>query len=295
MRVLRMVPMLLLLVLGGTACGDDVAPAPGASADEWVTVPLGDRPSQLYVPTSYASGGTLVVGLHGYTSRAEQLEAYLRIVAQARSRGFLYAAPEGTPDAGGRQFWNATDACCNFDGSDVDDSAYLSELIDTVRQTYGVGRVVVIGHSNGGFMAYRMACEHADQISAIASLAGVEWSDASRCTPSAPVSILQIHGTADTSIRYAGGSVPGGAQYPGAEETVARWVARESCDTAAATGATMDLDGSADGPETTPTSYSCPAGVRVALWRMQDSPHVPALTDAFTPAVLDFLLAAPAR
>ena len=51
-------------------------------------------------------------------------------------------------------------------------------------------------------MAYRMACESADLIAGIASLAGMTFLDPSRCAPSQPVNILHIHGTADDSIIY---------------------------------------------------------------------------------------------
>jgi polyhydroxybutyrate depolymerase len=49
-------------------------------------------------------------------------------------------------------------------------------------------------------MAYRMACDHADQVAAIVSLAGAMYEDTARCTPSEPVGVLQIHGTADDTI-----------------------------------------------------------------------------------------------
>jgi membrane protein implicated in regulation of membrane protease activity len=56
----------------------------------------------------------------------------------------------------------------------VDDSTYLHRLLDAVKSAYRVDptRVYFVGHSNGGFMAYRMACEHATEITAIVSLAG---------------------------------------------------------------------------------------------------------------------------
>ena len=44
------------------------------------------------------------------------------------------------------------------------------------------GRVCLIGHSNGGFMSHRFACDRADLVAAIVSLAGVPTgSDLGRC------------------------------------------------------------------------------------------------------------------
>ena len=60
-------------------------------------------------------------------------------------------------------------------------------------------RVYVIGHSNGGFMSYRMAYEHSDVVAAIVSLAGANHLE-QREPPPNPVHILQIRGTDDTTI-----------------------------------------------------------------------------------------------
>ena len=40
-------------------------------------------------------------------------------------RGFLYAYPDGTVYSVGNHFWNATDACCDFDPCEVDESPTL--------------------------------------------------------------------------------------------------------------------------------------------------------------------------
>ena len=93
----------------------------------------------------------------------------------------------------------------------------------------------------------------------------------------------------NATILYAGAG-----NYPGSEETVARWRGLDGCPEVAdpATPA-LDLDTAVDVAETTVTTYAgCRDGTRVALWRMEGSSHVPSLADAFTPTVLDFLYAA---
>jgi polyhydroxybutyrate depolymerase len=42
-----------------------------------------------------------------------------------------------------------------------------------------------------------MACEASDVVTAIVSLAGATFATKDECTPTEPVSVLQIHGTAD--------------------------------------------------------------------------------------------------
>ena len=172
---------------------------------------IGDRRFEINVPAGYDGSKPipLVVVLHGYTGSGSGAKAYFRLEAEARKRGFLTVYPDGIPDSSGNQFWNATDACCQLTATESDDSAFLTRLIDRVEEKYSVDpkRVYFAGHSNGGFMSYRMACEHADRIAAIVSVAGATFADVSACKPSQPVGVLQVHGTSDTVISFTGGSI----------------------------------------------------------------------------------------
>lgn len=295
--------LLALLLPSIAACqsnsesGADPGPAtPSGAPGQTVTVDLDGRPFRLHIPTSFdpAAAAPLVVLLHGYTSSSVEQESYFQLGAESDRRGFLYALPEGTTDDSGEQFWNATDACCDFYGTDVDDSGYLRKLIDTVSASYPVDptRVYVVGHSNGAFMAYRLACDHADVITAIVSLAGATTNDPAQCSPDRPVSVLQIHGTGDTTIPFDGGANRG-RPFPSADTTLATWREYNGCADDPVSGDPLDLDSSADGAETTVTSYTagCEQGSRVELWSIAGGAHVPPLTDEFAPAVVDFLYA----
>jgi polyhydroxybutyrate depolymerase len=246
-------------------------------------------------PPSYncKSPVPLVVVLHDYASSGAAADAYLGIGAEADAQGFLYVLPDGTKDARGNAFWNATDAC---GGAGVDDSSYLSNMIWNVRAQYNVDpkRVYLVGYGNGGFMAHRMACDHPDQITAIASLGGAMWDDVSKCTPDGPVSVVEIHGTADADFAYGGGTHMG-QPFPSAPTTFADWVTINRCKGAADMSAPpMDLDTSVPGAETTVERYpECVLGVSVQLWTMQGSTHTPALSSTFASTVLGFLLAHP--
>jgi polyhydroxybutyrate depolymerase len=269
------------------------------TADAGVAKPrsalLEARPYRLVVPAHLSQPATLVVLLHGYGSSGAVADGYMKLSQLAQQQGFLLAAPDGTVDARGQRFWNATDACCNREGREVDDVGYLSALIDEVKAVHGVdaGRVFVIGHSNGGFMAHRLACERADRVAGIVSLAGATWKSPQRCSPTRPVSVLQVHGTDDQVIRYAGGEhAPGATPYPSAMETVRLWAQKNGCGSTLSSGsARRDLLEPA-GAETREDDFEgCPAGGGVSLWSMENGSHVPALREGFAAALYGWLSA----
>jgi polyhydroxybutyrate depolymerase len=282
------------------------APAsPGESAGPVVG---GDRPVTLHVPADPdPSGAPLLVVLHGYGSFGADVEGYFRLGAAAAERGMVVAYPDGTTDRDGARFWNATDACCDFGRTGVDDAAYLAGLIGEIADVMPIDprRVYLIGHSNGGFMSHRMACAHADVVAAIVSLAGATFVDPADCAPSEPVTVLQIHGLADDTVLFGGGSLasigaPGdSASYPGAAGTVAMWAAYDGCaPELAASSTAIDVDAAIDGPAgpaeaTVKASAACDPGGHVELWTIPAGGHVPDLSSAFPGAVLDFLLAHP--
>ena len=77
-------------------------------------------------------------------------------------------------------------------------------------------------------MSYRMACDNADLVASIASLAGATFANPSACSPSEPVHVLQIHGTADDVIDYDG-SCFGPFCYPGALQSILTWSNYNQC------------------------------------------------------------------
>ncbi|MGH9024428.1 MAG: alpha/beta hydrolase family esterase, partial [Acidimicrobiia bacterium] len=251
------------------------------------------RPYGFKIPDGY-DGKTpvpLVLLLHGYTSNGEEQDAYFKLGELADQENFFLAYPDGTVDPGGNRFWNATDACCDFFRSGVDDAGYLATVIDDIVGSYNVdqSRIFAVGHSNGGFMSHRFACDTAGRVAAIVSLAGMQWSDASRCQPSAPVSVLQVHGSDDSTISYDGGATPGGT-YPGARETLATWAGKNGCTgQLAGSGERLDLEGQIPGPETSVERYSGCGETAVELWTIEGGSHIPAFNDSWAKSIWRFL------
>lgn len=219
----------------------------------------GGRPAELIRPWEYEAGTPLplVIVLHGYGGNPTGIDRYFGISRRVHQDHFAVILPGGTLNEDGRRFWDATDYCCDFWGDDPDDVGYLNDLVEEAADYVEPEAVFLVGLSNGGFMSYRMACESMPKLGGIVNLAGASFHDAKRCGRATPVSILHIHGTADATIRYDGGSRAGGTvRYPGALETVERWASRAGCDIQAGeTLDSVDLVANLPGDETAPLRY----------------------------------------
>ena len=266
--------------------------SPGEVSDD-VTPrgPLGgERPAKVILPEAYDSqeAWPLVMLLHGYSADGFIQDYYLGVSDKLDARGFIFIRPEGTVDSDNKQFWNAVPGCCDWDDSGVDDLGYLSGLLDEALERYHVDRtrIVLIGHSNGGYMSHRLACERADVVTAIASIAGTSFQDMSGlCLAERPVSILQVHGTLDTTVLYA---TPFAGL--GAEETAEWWAERDACGTSLSLD-DADYDQMVWGAETLVSRWEdCADDTAVELWKMVGTSHIPLFSEGFMDDVLDFLL-----
>jgi polyhydroxybutyrate depolymerase len=262
-------------------------------------IDLGRGELPVTVPANYdaATPAPLIVLLHGYTSSGASQDRYMGFSSIADKYGFLLVAPDGDKEAGGdeNRFWNASSACCNFYQSDVDDSAYVLDIIQTVKADFNVdpNRIYLVGHSNGGFMSYRAAYDHSETIAAIASLAGASHID-DRPAPANPVHVLQIHGTNDGTIAYNGDDIAGNA-YPSAHETVAQWAEYNGCEAQANERELRDLVANLEGHESSVEVFNqgCKTGGSSELWTISDGSHVPSFSDSFAEQVVEWLLAHP--
>ncbi|MFN3202947.1 MAG: alpha/beta hydrolase family esterase [Bradymonadia bacterium] len=257
----------------------------------------GDRPVELWVPDDYdpAEPRPLFVLLHGYFRNPDYILDGFRAQALFETSGALMMAPDGQANPEGEHYWNAAPACCDFFRSGVDDVAYLGGLIEEVQGVYNVDpkRIYVMGHSNGAFMSMRLACERADLVAAVISVAGA--AAPADCTPSEPVSVLHAHGESDEVIAYAGGRILG-SSYPGAEATVAQWAGADFNGCSAETEALESVDYSLvePGAETRVIQYTgCPEGIGVELWTHPNGPHAPQLSEAVPGLWTDWLMAHP--
>jgi polyhydroxybutyrate depolymerase len=256
-----------------------------------------DRPATVYRPADYTPDRAwpLVLLLHGFGASGFIQNGYLGVSTWVDELGFVLVVPDGTQNPEGQRFWNGTQACCGFGVATVDDVSYLRGLVEETSTLYHIDptRVYSMGHSNGGFMSFRLACEASDVFVAVASLAGASYADAADCQPAErPVSVLQVHGTQDDTIRYEGGQLFG-QPYPSAADTVALHAAVAGCDEAGVDGEPLNMEVNLPGAETTTRTWTqgCAEGTTMALWTIERGSHIPVIGGAGTEAMLRWLLA----
>jgi len=197
----------LILVLAG--CQSMTVIPPETSLYTLANCPVGDHAEELtsggqvrqyilHVPSAYQPEKpvALVLGFHGAGSNAGQFESYSGFSAVADREGFIVAYPQAL---GGHPTWNTTP------GPNNPDVQFVRDLIDNLASRCNIdpNRVYASGHSNGGGMANRLACNLADRIAAIGSVSGA-YQGSEECSPSRPVAVLGVHGTDDPIIPYNG-------------------------------------------------------------------------------------------
>ena len=203
------------------------APAPGESE---ITVLSGgvERTAILHVPPAAAGQRLpLLVGLHG--AGGKFFQSYSGFSVLADSEGFIAVYPDSLEEADGRTFWNIDQAPAG-----PDDVQFISEVLDYVESQLCVNtsRVYAAGVSNGGGMAALLACQLSARFAAFASIAG-GYSSLPPCQPANPVSVIEVHGTADGVVPY-NGSPP--ARAGAVRPWLAAWRGHDGCHGPAAVG-----------------------------------------------------------
>ncbi len=236
--------------------------AVGEVDDEWVETPDGrQRHYRLYVPTTIRAGqaAPLLIALHGGLGSSEQFAVNSGFDELAESNGFIVVYPDGIraiPDRPGLQTWNGGYCCGPAVRQNVDDVGFIRMLINLLEARFDIdaNRVFATGHSNGAIMSYRLACELSDRIVAIGVQAGNLGID--DCQPAEPVSLLHIHGLADTNQPIDGGM---GTGVSGVEARSGREAAR----------ALAALNGCTEGPAVEVIASN--TDVEVSTWSGCDS------------------------
>lgn len=220
----------------------------------------------------------LVLALHGGGGSGVGFDAVThgQFTREVARRGWVVAFPEGVANGwnDGRPLTGRRERARRG----VDDVAFLSALIDHLRQTLGVDpeRVYATGISNGGFMAIRLALDLSEKVAAVAAVTATLPRALAARVPTQPVGLLLANGTADPLVPYAGGEVRAFGRLRGAvfstDETIARWRGWVGARQDARQVAIPDRDPH-DGTRATLATWEATRGAAVARLRIDGGGH----------------------
>ncbi len=206
------------------------------------------REYKVHLPENYNKNlpAPVVIFLHG--GGGSMKEAYSEGMDKMSDKyGFILAIPQGT----GKKIlgkiigsWNSGNwsgskkltpiSCCGYAGdNNIDDVGFISKMIDEIKSNFSVDekKIYATGMSNGAMMSYRLACELSNKIAAVAVVAPPFVPEV--CDNAKPISIMDIHGTADPCALYNGGFCENclgkSLSTQSAKEIVNSWIMRDGC------------------------------------------------------------------
>jgi polyhydroxybutyrate depolymerase len=246
--------------------------ASGTSGLTTLTVTAGGlvRTYLLYVPPGDSAGHRLplVLVYHGAYDTAANIANETGLLTLAEQRhNMIVAFLQGYEDS-----WNDDAGDPPAEAHHVDDVAFTKAVLAQVESSHFVDmrRVVATGISNGAIFVELLGCRAAADLTLTVPVEGQMAPTFSRsCRLSKPMSVYEIHATADPAIPYGGGTFGG---YGGpvtvlsAHASVARWAQLDKCGTAPSTTRT---------PGNVFTKYTgCRSGVTVTLRTVEGGAHV---------------------
>ena len=197
------------------------------------------RTYRVHVPPGYtmAVPAPLLVALHGDSAGTDLRanDADFGLVAKSDREGFIAVFPSGFAAPGGKPAtWNAGGCCGAARDRNVDDVGFIRQVVTNVFRQMSIDRerIFAAGLSDGGMMAYRLACEMPEVFKAVASVGGTD--NTLTCDPGSPVSVLHIHAKDDPRVLFAGGAAndatkSGAPPLAPVQGTVAKWAQLDGC------------------------------------------------------------------
>lgn len=207
----------------------------GTGGLKTVTLKSGGRSRSylLYVPPgdSVRHPLPLVLAYSGVDDSDSETASATGLLSIAETQhNMIVAFPEGYDES-----WNDDAGDPPAEAAKVDDVAFTEAMLRRIESAYPVDlqRVVATGFSNGAILAELLGCDLAANLTLIVPVEGqLSPTFSSSCRPAEPISVFEIHATADQSIPYSGGTfagVGGPVKVLSAPASAARWAALNRC------------------------------------------------------------------
>lgn len=192
------------------------------STGSWATFSVDERSVDAYIPKCAGAASPLILSLHAWGTHAslqkevdrfpdyQGSECAVILYPQGKTRGYLFAFVGFS--------WNAGGCCPSANDEHTNDVSFLQNVITAALSKFATSKdVFVVGVSNGGMMANRLACADS-RIRAFVSVSGplmngttgddkTETFDCNRSVP-----MLHFHGLGDPVVPYGGCSMTSGGK-----------------------------------------------------------------------------------
>ncbi|MGF1562139.1 MAG: alpha/beta hydrolase family esterase [Geminicoccaceae bacterium] len=205
MRIVSCLLIALALLVHGRAAN---ANEPGCGGDRACTVELGDY--LVLTPDGYdgTQPAPAVIYFHGWQSSAQAAIGASDLVQPFLEAGFLFVAPNGA---------NKTWAHQGSPSQARDEIAFMDQVRADLLARFNVDaqRLLVTGFSQGGSMAWDLACQRGSAYTAFAPVAGAFWRPHPESCPGGPVALLHIHGFTDGMVPLEGRGIRDGRWHQG--------------------------------------------------------------------------------
>lgn len=224
------------------------------------------RSYDVYVGKNVKPGAAvpLVVNMHGLNNNPALQASFSQMNPVADANGFVVVYPAGLNAS-----FNAGNCCGASAMTGVDDLDFVRAVVADAETKICIDtkRVYETGFSNGGMMAYELACNAADLFAAVAPTEGDN--ETISCHPSRPVPLAAFQSLGDPVITA-----------PNAQKSATAWATQVGCTDASPA-------------QTTKAGFacqewsSCSGGAQVWYCTMPGGTHYPPLGSA--PVIWSFL------
>ena len=245
----RLLPAIFFVFLATQACARNASPKATLARDSVreLTHDGLARDYILHIPPAFdaTQPAAVVMVFHGGGGKAENAVRMTGFSQLADEKGFIVVYPNGTGRLGDEVLtWNGGTCCGYAQINNVDDVGFARAILADLQTvaTVDLKRVYATGISNGGIMAYRLACEAADVFAAIGSVSGTL--NFAPCQPTERVAVIHFHGTDDQHLPYDGGVGSEslvGTDFASVQDSIGFWVAFNGCDSEPSTNQFSDI------------------------------------------------------
>ncbi|WPF67073.1 MULTISPECIES: alpha/beta hydrolase family esterase [unclassified Corynebacterium] len=192
-----------------------------------ITIPVPNGPDRSYlvsVSRNYdpVKPHPVLLAFGGWGDSPEKFRGYSNYASSGVADEAIVIYPRGIENAWAGGPYAKTTA--------EQDITAVRQMVDQVSTVLNVdrSRVYAAGMSNGGGMAATLACKAPDLVAGVAVVSGAYYLPTNEDCSSAAVPFMDIHGDADSTVPYEGGSRHGAA-VAATRDVVASYASRNGC------------------------------------------------------------------